>query len=70
VKASVAAQWAALDEHFRHHAKVVDRFRYVGPDAVLRMWASQANENGMRLSQLERDALIERHCELFGNWPK
>src|SRR5262249_11776047 len=22
-----------------------------------------------RLSQLERGALIERHCELFGTWP-
>ena len=70
MKPSVAAEWAALDDHFRQHAKVVARFRYVGPDAVLRMWESQANEEGICLSKLERDALIERHCELFGIWPK
>jgi len=38
-------------------------------DAVARMWKYQINEDGVRLSQLERHALIERHCELFGTWP-
>jgi len=33
------------------------------------MWKSQTNEDGKRLSQFERHALIERHCELFGTWP-
>jgi hypothetical protein len=33
------------------------------------MWKSQTNEDGKHLSQFERDALIERHCELFGTWP-
>jgi hypothetical protein len=33
------------------------------------MWKSQANEKGEPLSQFERDALVERHCELFGGWP-
>ena len=33
------------------------------------MWKSQTNEGGHSLSQFERDALIERHCELFGTWP-
>jgi len=37
--------------------------------AVAPMWKSQTNEDGKRLSQFERDALIERHCELFGTWP-
>jgi hypothetical protein len=60
VKGSVAAQWTALDRHFRHHADA---------HAVARMWKSQTNEDGKRLSQFERDALIERHCELFGIWP-
>jgi hypothetical protein len=69
VKASVAAHWAALDDHFRRHAKVVDRFRHADAREVARMWASQRNEAGERLSQYERDSLIERHCELFGTWP-
>jgi hypothetical protein len=69
VKASLAAQWAVLDGHFRHHAKLVDRFRHASPDAVMRMWNSQTNEHGDQLSQSERDALIERNCELFGTWP-
>ena len=33
------------------------------------MWMSQTNEGGHSVSQFERDALIERHCELFGTWP-
>jgi hypothetical protein len=67
--ASVDAQWEVLDRHFAHHAKVIDRFREAGADAVLRMWESQCNEDGERLSEFERGALIERHCELFGIWP-
>jgi hypothetical protein len=66
---SVAAQWAALDDHFREHAKQIQRFRHMGRSAVRQMWNSQTNEDGNRLSQHERDALIERHCELFGTWP-
>jgi len=69
VKASVTAQWAALDHHFRQEAKVVDYFRHTGADTVVWMWKTQTNEDGKRLSQFERDALIERHCELFGTWP-
>lgn len=69
MKTSLAAQWAVLDDHFRHHAKLVARFRHASPDAVVRMWKSQSNEHGDRLSPCERDALIERHCELFGTWP-
>ena len=70
VKKSLAAHWAALDHHFRQHAKLVDRFRHADADAVARMWKAQTNEAGEHLSQFERDALIERHCELFGTWPK
>jgi len=66
---SVAAQWAALDIHFQQHAKIIERFRHASGKAVRRMWKSQTNEDGKRLSQFERDALIERHCELFGIWP-
>ena len=69
VRASVAADWAALDDHFQRHAKLVARFSQAGPDAVCRMWRHQINEDGASLSQFERDALIERHCELFGIWP-
>jgi len=69
MKKSLAAHWAALDRHFGQHAEIIDRFRRAGPDAVLRMWNTQRNEHGSQLSQFERDALIERHCELFGTWP-
>jgi hypothetical protein len=48
---------------------MVDRFREADCDAVLSMWRSQTNEGGQRLSRSEREALIERHCELFGTWP-
>jgi hypothetical protein len=48
---------------------MVDHFREAGCDAVLSMWRSQTNEDGQRLSSFESEALIERHCELFGTWP-
>jgi hypothetical protein len=69
VETSTAAEWAALDDHFQHHVRLVERFREAGRDAVSHMWSSQTNEAGKRLSQFEREALIERHCELFGTWP-
>ena len=59
---SIAEHWSVLD-------KIVERFRYAKADAVARMWKYQTNEQGKRLSQFERAALIERHCELFGTWP-
>ena len=70
VNTTIAAQWAALNEHFAHHAMAVDRFRHAGRDLVRRMWQTQTNEDGRPLSQFEREALIERHCELFGTWPE
>jgi hypothetical protein len=69
LKLSFAVHWAALDEHFQQHGKQVERFRHVGRKAVRSMWSTQTNEDGEYLSQFERDALIERHCELFGTWP-
>lgn len=66
---SLAAQWAALEEHFQRHAKLVARFRETDRNAVLFMWESQTNEGGTSLSEFEREALIERYCELFGTWP-
>jgi hypothetical protein len=65
----VAAQWARLQQHFAHHTDLVNRFRPWGHSAVASMWQAQKNEFGERLSELEREALIERHCELFGCWP-
>src|SRR5262249_9605342 len=50
----------------QHHAGVVDRFRAADCDGVLSMWRSQTNEDGQYLSSFEREALIERHCQLFG----
>jgi hypothetical protein len=66
---SLAAHWTVLDSHFQHHARMVNRFREADGRAVLSMWRTQTNEDGLRLSRSEREALIERHCELFGNWP-
>src|SRR5262245_55508695 len=66
MKVSVAAQWAALENHFRHHATLVGRFRHVGPDAVVHMLNSQRNEHGGCLSPGEREALIERDGAIAG----
>jgi hypothetical protein len=68
--ARISHQWALLDEHFRHHARLIERFRDIDPAAVIRMWRSGTNEAGGQLSQFEREALVERHCELFGCWPE
>jgi hypothetical protein len=70
METSVGAQWTALDDHFPEHANQLQRFSHVGRKAVRRMWSSQTNEDGKHLSEFERDALIERHCELFGTWPR
>ena len=61
--------WQLLEEHFRHHARLVNHFRHADAHAVVAMWKAGTNETGARLSQFERDALVERHCELFGHWP-
>jgi hypothetical protein len=66
---SSTAVWKELEEHFRRHAFLVERFRGVGAAAVLRMWRAQSNESGDPLTPAEREALVERHCELFGQWP-
>jgi exonuclease VII small subunit len=62
--------WLALDRHFAHHAEQVARFSGAKRSAVRRMWKTQTNEYGQPLSEFERAALIERHCELFGVWPQ
>jgi hypothetical protein len=62
--------WQLFEEHIRHHARVVNHFRGADAPAVLAMWRTGTNTAGERLSQFERDALVERHCELFGNWPE
>ena len=33
------------------------------------MWNADRNEFGQPLTSFECEALTERHCELFGNWP-
>ena len=62
--------WQLLEEHFRNHARLVNHFRHADAHAVVAMWKAGTNETGARLSQFERDALVERHCELFGHWPQ
>jgi hypothetical protein len=62
--------WQILEEHFRHHARQVEHFRSANASAVVAMWNSGTNAVGERLSQFEHDALVERYCELFGNWPE
>ena len=67
---TMAAEWAQLEQHFAHHAHLVNRFRRSEATDVVRMWQAQTNEFGDRLSPVEREALIERYCELFGTWPE
>lgn len=62
--------WMALDRHFLNHRQQVGRFRGANRAAVRGMWKKQVDEDGEPLSPFERRALIERHCELFGTWPK
>ena len=69
-RAMLQREWARLEEHFAHHASLVDRFSAAGPPAVLGMVRSGRNEQGQVLSAFEREALVERHCEIFGSWPK
>ena len=61
--------WAQLERHFCRHASLVRRFRRANAPLVLRMWKTRRNEFGEPLSSFEREALLERHCELFGKWP-
>jgi hypothetical protein len=63
------SEWAKLEQHFGHHALRIARFRNAGPTAVLSMLRSGRNERGNLLSTFEREALVERHCEIFGTWP-
>jgi hypothetical protein len=67
--ASPSGVWTQLECHFVHHARLVDRFRNVDRLALARMWQLQGNEFGRPLTKLERDALVERYCEVFGHWP-
>jgi hypothetical protein len=62
--------WQTLQDHFHRHARVVHRFKHVDADAVVAMWKTGTNEAGAKLSQFEREALIERYCELFRRWPE
>ena len=62
--------WQLLDQHFRHHARLVNHFRSADELAVVAMWKTGTNVAGEPLSQFERDASVERHCELFGCWPE
>jgi hypothetical protein len=62
--------WQLLEDHFRYHARVVNHFRSIDALTAVVMWETGCNAAGERLSQFERDALVERCCELFGSWPK
>ena len=64
-----APGWAELQDHFRHHASLLRRFARADAEAVAHMWKTNRNEFHEPLSTFEREALIERHCELFGTWP-
>jgi hypothetical protein len=63
-------EWQLLEEHFRHHASIVNHFKHADAAAVIHMWETTSKETGECLSQFEREALMERHCELFGRWPE
>jgi len=69
-QSSSTATWAHLQEHFRLHKLMLDRFQRAGPAAVLRMWRTQTNELGVPLTAFEREALVERHYLLFGVQPR
>jgi hypothetical protein len=64
----LAREWERLEQHFQRHSLVVKRFADADATAVAQMWATGTNEVGRRLSDLEREALVERYCELTGCW--
>jgi hypothetical protein len=66
---SLVGEWERLERHFRRHRLVVKRFAGADAATVARMWKTGTNDSGKRLSNFEREALIERYCELFGCWP-
>jgi hypothetical protein len=66
---NIGHRWALLEKHFQRHALAVRRFASADPAAVAHMWETGTNDAGKRLSQFEREALIERYCEVFGCWP-
>jgi hypothetical protein len=61
--------WLHLERHFRRHTRLVSHFRNIGAPDVVEMWKSGRNAAGAPLSRFEREALVERHCELFERWP-
>jgi hypothetical protein len=61
--------WAQLNRHFEYRTTVMRRFKHADRSAIVRMWDAGVNEFGAPLSAFEREALVERHCELFGCWP-
>jgi hypothetical protein len=65
-----AREWRLLEEHFRYHALVVDRFKDANAATVVHMCNTETTEKGECLAQFDREALVERHCELFGRWPE
>ena len=62
--------WRLLEGHFHDHAALMRRFEKTSAGEVVRLWQRGINEHGDPLSLFERDALIERHCDLFGKWPE
>jgi hypothetical protein len=62
--------WQLLEDHFRYHARVINHFKSIDALTAVVMWKTGRNAAGERLSQFEHDALVERCCELFGNWPE
>jgi hypothetical protein len=61
--------WEQLEDHVRLQAQLLQRFASADPSIVVRMWRTGTNELGKPLSMFEREALVERHCQLFGYWP-
>jgi hypothetical protein len=66
---TTASEWEQLELHFHRHAALIERFRHASPSTVQRLWRAGRNEAGAPLSRFEREALIERYCEVFGAWP-
>jgi glutathione S-transferase len=65
----LAREWERLERHFRRHRLAVKRFAGADAAAVAQMWET-GTDAGKRLSNFEREALVERYCELFGCWPE
>src|SRR5262245_10626569 len=65
----IADDREGMYEDWKWNSAVAARFQAADDRAVIAMWEGGKNEKGELLSRFERQALVERWCQLFGFLP-